>query len=293
VAALNAMPALSFMCSPDPPERPKTELSKSSASSTEQVLEKLFINAQGASSRPSACNVTELDASVMGASFVGRESDAISDLAALADMSVMAPLSPRQALLEHHDTAPGNSMKSWQQQQQQQAQPQPPSEICGVGVILEQTLEGTGIIVEKVFAGGPADVSGLVHEGDEIISVDHAPINGRTPSQLKRSVVGPAGTTVILGIRRRSGQTEMVALTRGATPPQPDDDQMEPGARALVKGLLPPARIGLSKAAEAASRGKTAQSPPAPPAPSLTVSNGQQQQSPFLAAGALLNRQYR
>lgn len=157
MAAFNAMPALSFVCSPDPPQQSKPDQFKSSSSSTERVLERFFINAQGtggsetkASAAPATANTTVLDASAMGASFVGRESDAISDLAALADMSCMAPLSPRHNLLDQDEMRPSNSVSSYLQNQQQQEQP---TEICGVGVILEQTLEGTGIIVEKVFAG--------------------------------------------------------------------------------------------------------------------------------------------
>ena len=54
-----------------------------------------------------------------------------------------------------------------------------------------------------------------MHEGDEIISVNEEPTSGRTPSQLKTVVVGRAGTRVNLGIRKRSGQVELVSRTRG------------------------------------------------------------------------------
>ena len=60
-----------------------------------------------------------------------------------------------------------------------------------------------------------------LQEGDEIVSVNGCPINGRTPSDLKVHVVGPSGTSVSLGVRKKStGLLSEVLLTRGPTPPE-------------------------------------------------------------------------
>jgi hypothetical protein len=207
VAALNDIPALSFMRSPDqaPPPAitaPTAHIQRSQLAGPKTT----WIPGLSAQSKLNTSNV--LDATLMGASFVGRESDAISDLAALADlndMSIMPSLYPRQ---QTH--APPAA-----------EQPQVDDrELCGVGVILEQMHQGTGIIVEKIFAGGPAHLSGKLQEGDEIVSVNGSPINGRTPSELKTHVVGPSGTSVSLGVRNSSGQVYEIQLMRGPTPPE-------------------------------------------------------------------------
>ena len=90
------------------------------------------------------------DNTVMGASFVGRESDAICDLAALADMSVMQQ-SPRQLLVQQRHPIFQNAPQVLQQQD---------VEMCGVGLVLEQMEQGTGVIIEKVFPGGAAHQCG-------------------------------------------------------------------------------------------------------------------------------------
>jgi C-terminal processing protease CtpA/Prc len=93
-------------------------------------------------------------------------------------------------------------------------------EMYGVGIILEQMQQGTGIIVEKVFEGGPAHKSGVLMEGDEIIAVDGSPVDGRSPSELKGHVVGPVGSCVSLRVRKPSGKVLEVSLTRGPAKPE-------------------------------------------------------------------------
>ena len=139
-------------------------------------------------------NTLAFDTTMMGASFVGRESDAISDLAALADLSMMLQQSPRQSLVKQ--------------------QQEPDVEMCGVGIVLEQMEQGRGVTIEKVLDGGPAHQNATLCEGDEIISVQGIGVNGRSPSELKRDIIGPLGSTVTLGVRKPCGKEIEVGLTR-------------------------------------------------------------------------------
>ena len=219
VAALNDLPALSFMQSPDHSHPPSITAplpmpyNMSAPGPVHLQAQKATGNAREKPNNMSnnVLNVSNvLDGTVMGASFVGRESDAISDLAALADlndMTTMQSTSPRAA--EHTE------LSHFQQEHQQ-----PMDEMYGVGIILEQMQQGTGIIVEKVFEGGPAHTSGALMEGDEIIAVDGSTIDGRSPSELRGHVVGQVGSCVSLRVRKPSGKVFEVSLIRGPVKPE-------------------------------------------------------------------------
>eukprot|EP00960_Hanusia_phi_P076790 768610-Hanusia_phi.AAC.2 len=149
----------------------------------------------------------------MSVSFVAKESHAVSDLAALADMSV-AHLSPRDS------------------------QPE-----AGVGILLEQLEEGGPITVGKIFKDGPAALRFLlsfspcasptalllllppptapaaalpsslarapaVGLGDQVLAVNGQPVVGQTPSELRGAIVGRVGTQVHFRLRKASSDGE-------------------------------------------------------------------------------------
>jgi len=225
LAALNDIPALSFMRSPDRAPAPAPTAATGQNVQRSQLAGPTTSWIPGLSAKSKLNTSIILDATMMEASFVGRESDAISDLAALADMNDMTILPGGCGGGSVHGGGGGGVADMTLVSSSFPEFVERPSandgELCGVGVILEQMQKGTGIIVEKVFAGGPAHLSGKLQEGDEIVSVNGCPINGRTPSDLKVHVVGPSGTSVSLGVRKKStGLLSEVLLTRGPTPPE-------------------------------------------------------------------------
>ncbi|MDF1816848.1 MAG: hypothetical protein P1V20_31890, partial [Verrucomicrobiales bacterium] len=74
----------------------------------------------------------------------------------------------------------------------------------------------TGVII-----GGPAHrqrALGLANEGDYIMSVDGASTGRETLEQIRDRIVGPVGTTVLLGISRYPGaMINVVKIQRGAS----------------------------------------------------------------------------
>jgi hypothetical protein len=202
VAAFNAITALSFAHSPESSQPPALTSHRAAERLKTAAAESVVMN-QWNMNNTLACDTT-----MMGASFVGRESDAISDLAALADLSMMLQQSPRQSLVKQHTL-----------DQRTKQQQEPDGEMCGVGIVLEQMEQGRGVTIEKVLDGGPAHQNATLCEGDEIISVQGMGVNGRSPSELKRDIIGPLGSTVTLRVRKPCGKEIEVGLTRFAMRP--------------------------------------------------------------------------
>ncbi|HEY9153255.1 MAG TPA: S41 family peptidase, partial [Anaerolineales bacterium] len=73
----------------------------------------------------------------------------------------------------------------------------------GIGAYVDTS--GTVLTVTKPIPGSPADKAGL-QAGDQIIAVDGVDMTGVNPEQVRSKVIGPAGTTVHLTVRR-PGQT--------------------------------------------------------------------------------------
>ena len=84
----------------------------------------------------------------------------------------------------------------------------------GIGAAIEYHADspGSGVVVEHVWPGSPAEAYGL-ESGDVILAVDRAPAQG--VDNVKRSICGPEGTTVTLRILRNGEQVEIGPIQRG------------------------------------------------------------------------------
>jgi S1-C subfamily serine protease len=87
-----------------------------------------------------------------------------------------------------------------------------------IGISLHVGAERIGdpavLYVAMVHPDGPAQQAGLVH-GDEILSVDGTPVNGKTYHEVVKMIRGEAGTVVKLGVKGEGAARE-VAITRVA-----------------------------------------------------------------------------
>lgn len=87
-----------------------------------------------------------------------------------------------------------------------------------IGVSLQVGAERIGdpavLYVAMVHPEGPAHQAGLSH-GDEIQSVDGAPVSGKSYDQVVKMIRGEAGAVVKLGVKGEKGTRE-IAITRVA-----------------------------------------------------------------------------
>lgn len=83
-----------------------------------------------------------------------------------------------------------------------------------VGIGVELSMHTDGAVIVRVFAGAPAAAAGLA-EGDRIVSVDGTDVTGLSFDALRARLVGPAGTTVRVGIvRGNETSTREYTVTR-------------------------------------------------------------------------------
>jgi carboxyl-terminal processing protease len=87
--------------------------------------------------------------------------------------------------------------------QYQQANAPLEGEYEGIGAWVDTSGEFLTII--SPMEGSPAEAAGL-KSGDQIIAVDGESVIGIDPNVVLRSVLGPAGTTVVLTIQREGGE---------------------------------------------------------------------------------------
>ncbi len=97
----------------------------------------------------------------------------------------------------------------------QDAQAPLEGEYEGIGAWVDVTAQYLTII--SPIPGSPAEEAGL-RPGDQIIAVDGEDVTGVAPELVRRRVLGPAGTTVVLTIRRTLDNGEVqefdVSITR-------------------------------------------------------------------------------
>ena len=72
------------------------------------------------------------------------------------------------------------------------------------------------VFVTELVPGGAAERSNLLKQNDEILHIDHVPVLGRAVSDVKNSILGTPGTSVLIGIRR-SGDEFQLSFVRGHT----------------------------------------------------------------------------
>lgn len=81
-----------------------------------------------------------------------------------------------------------------------------------IGISLQVSAERIGdpaiLYVGMVHPGGPAHQAGLRH-GDEVLSVDGAPVKGKSYDQVVSMIRGEAGTVVKVGIKGENGLREL------------------------------------------------------------------------------------
>lgn len=81
-----------------------------------------------------------------------------------------------------------------------------------IGISLQLSAERIGepaiLYVGMVHPGGPAHQAGLRH-GDEVVSVDGAPVKGKSYDQVVSMIRGEAGTVVKVGIKGENGLREL------------------------------------------------------------------------------------
>ena len=54
------------------------------------------------------------------------------------------------------------------------------SSTCGIGVAFKPDPKGRSLVVKRIISGGPADLSGMLHIGDVLHSVDNVLCQGST-----------------------------------------------------------------------------------------------------------------
>ena len=83
-----------------------------------------------------------------------------------------------------------------------------------VGVGIQVTLDARGVVIQRVFAGTPAETAGL-REGDRLVRVGALDVRGWTASEVAEELSGALGTPVTLTVRRDDdAQPIRVSLTR-------------------------------------------------------------------------------
>lgn len=82
----------------------------------------------------------------------------------------------------------------------------------GVGVILRESIDG--IVIEDFVKGGPAELSGKVHAGDQILQINGQPVAGMSYDEILNAMRG-GGKELRLGLRsKRDPKMREVILVR-------------------------------------------------------------------------------
>lgn len=89
-------------------------------------------------------------------------------------------------------------------------------EPCGIGLGIA-SREGK-VWVTEVVAGGPAANSRVIYPGDEIVQVDGQAVGGLSTHGVLQLVLGPAGTDVVVEIRRPNSETRISVTVQRSRP---------------------------------------------------------------------------
>jgi len=79
----------------------------------------------------------------------------------------------------------------------------PDGPVCGLGIVLVPTPFGS-LCVASITEGGPAARSGRVLRGDFVETIDGISVQDKSINDVRPLILGRAGTTVTLGLRRES-----------------------------------------------------------------------------------------
>ncbi len=97
-------------------------------------------------------------------------------------------------------------------------------QFTGIGVLMEQ--KDRQLKVVQVFDNSPAREAGIM-EGDVIVGVDGKPVASMTEEETSALIRGPAGSSVILKVRRGSGELEFTMTRREIELPIVTDKMMD------------------------------------------------------------------
>ncbi|KAL2094812.1 hypothetical protein ACEWY4_009531 [Coilia grayii] len=85
----------------------------------------------------------------------------------------------------------------------------------GLGFNIVGGEDGEGIFVSFILAGGPADLSGELRRGDQILSVNGIDLRGATHEQAAAALKGAGQTVTIIAQYRPEGKTCVLLPTAG------------------------------------------------------------------------------
>ena len=95
-------------------------------------------------------------------------------------------------------------------------------ELAGVGLKIHTNVVTGQHIVRALVRHSPAETSGLIKHGDEIILVDDTEVAGKGIDEVGKALLGPEGTVVHLVLRRAGRIHVKLALTRQYSKHQSD-----------------------------------------------------------------------
>ena len=110
---------------------------------------------------------------------------------------------------------------------------------CGVGMTLEPPEPGPGCFcyVAEIKIGGAVDQSGRVVVGDHLVRIDGFDCVGQARHEIKRHVMGPQGTEIILAFKRAGHDTFEVKVLRTVAPTAAEDNEhISDGTKKRVDG---------------------------------------------------------
>ena len=128
--------------------------------------------------------------------------------------SVQAPVASRPALSR--------------EEQNEENKYGPDGPVCGLGVVLVPT-PGESLCVASITEGGPAARSGRVLRGDFVETIDGVSVKAMSINDVRPLILGRAGTSVTLGLRRES--EDSVVYVRVMREPVRLGEVLVPGMR--------------------------------------------------------------
>ena len=103
----------------------------------------------------------------------------------------------------------------------------------GIGITISQLPDGSGLLVESVQAGGPAEAAGML-AGDVIVMIDDQSTQDMTTLEAKNLVRGEVGTSLTLTVLRQ-GEAQSLYVTRQQVDIEVASGEMLTGEIGLVR----------------------------------------------------------
>lgn len=107
-------------------------------------------------------------------------------------------------------------------------------EFNGVGIVLEQTPEGS-VIIKELMEGGPAAKSGLIKPSDHLVSIDGETLTSVPLNKVMEMIRGKAGTDLKLQIKR---QDQIIDVKLQRAPITINDDRAKATFEKFGDGII-------------------------------------------------------